>query len=332
MTEIATTKRGRVFSGARPTGRQHLGNYLGAIRNYVALQDGYDCVYCVVDLHALTTLQDTDKLREWTYDMVLDWLAAGMDPDRGTIIFVQSHVPQVTELHLLFSMVTPLGWLTRLPTFKEKVRQQPDNVNYGLVGYPVLMAADITLYKADTVPVGVDQSPHLEFTREIVRRFNYHFGDVLIEPQAKFTDFPKVLGLDGQQKMSKSLNNHLEIAASPEEIQQRVMQMVTDPARRYRTDPGHPEVCNVFTLHGFFSPDQVAQIEQDCRSAKIGCVECKRLFARNLIDYFAPFRERRAALAADPDRVWDILADGARRASAIAAETIAQVKAAVGLP
>jgi tryptophanyl-tRNA synthetase len=332
MTTTGTNKRGRVFSGARPTGRQHLGNYLGAIRNYVALQDAYDCVYCVVDLHALTTLQDTDKLREWTYEMVLDWLAAGMDPARGTIIFVQSHVPQVTELHLLFSMVTPLGWLTRLPTFKEKVRQQPDNVNYGLVGYPVLMAADITLYKADTVPVGVDQSPHLEFTREIVRRFNYHFGDVLIEPQAKFTDFPKVLGIDGQQKMSKSLNNHLEIAASPEELQQRVMQMVTDPARRYRTDPGHPEVCNVFTLHGFFSPDQVAHIEQDCRSARIGCVECKRLFARNLIDYFAPFRERRAALAADPDRVWDILADGAHRASAIAAETIAQVKAAVGLP
>jgi len=332
MTITATNKRGCVFSGARPTGRQHLGNYLGAIRNYVALQDDYDCVYCVVDLHALTTLQDTDKLREWTYEMVLDWLAAGMDPGRGTIIFVQSHVPQVTELHLLFSMVTPLGWLTRLPTFKEKVRQQPDNVNYGLVGYPVLMAADITLYKADTVPVGVDQSPHLEFTREIVRRFNHHFGDVLVEPQAKFTDFPKVLGIDGQQKMSKSLNNHLEIAASPEELQQRVMQMVTDPARRYRTDPGHPEVCNVFTLHGFFSPGQVAHIEQDCRSARIGCVECKRLFARNLIDYFAPFRERRAALAAEPDRVWDILADGARRASAIAAETIAQVKAAVGLP
>ncbi len=325
-------KRGRVFSGARPTGRQHLGNYLGAIRNYVALQDNYDCVYCIVDLHALTTLEDTDKLRGWTYEMVLDWLAVGMDPERGTIIFVQSHVPQVTELHLLFSMATPLGWLTRLPTFKEKVRQQPDNVNYGLVGYPVLMAADITLYKADIVPVGVDQAPHLEFTREIVRRFNRHFGDVLVEPQAKHTDFPKVLGIDGQQKMSKSLNNHIEIAAPPEEIQQRVMQMMTDPARRYRSDPGHPEVCNVFTLHDFFSSDQVAQIETDCRAAAIGCVECKRLFAKNLTDYFAPFRERRAELAEDPDRVWDILADGARRASAIAAETIAEAKAAVGLP
>jgi len=325
-------KKGRVFSGARPTGRQHLGNYLGAIRNYVALQDDYDCIYCVVDLHALTTLEDTNKLRNWTYEMTLDWLAAGMDPERGTTIFVQSHVPQVTELHLMLSMATPLGWLTRLPTFKEKVRQHPENVNYGLVGYPVLMAADITLYKADTVPVGVDQAPHLEFTREIVRRFNHHFGDILIEPQGKFTDFPKVLGLDGEQKMSKSLDNHIEIAASPEEIEKKVMHMVTDPARRFRKDPGHPEVCNVFTLHGFFSADVVGQIETDCRSAAIGCVECKRLFAKNLANYFAPFRERRAALAADPDRVWNILSDGARRASAIAAETIAEAKASMGLP
>jgi len=325
-------KKGRVFSGARPTGRQHLGNYLGAIRNYVALQDDYDCIYCVVDLHALTTLEDTNKLRNWTYEMTLDWLAAGMDPERGTTIFVQSHVPQVTELHLMLSMATPLGWLTRLPTFKEKVRQHPENVNYGLVGYPVLMAADITLYKADTVPVGVDQAPHLEFTREIVRRFNHHFGDILIEPQGKFTDFPKVLGLDGEQKMSKSLDNHIEIAASPEEIEKKVMHMVTDPARRFRKDPGHPEVCNVFTLHGFFSADVVAQIETDCRSAAIGCVECKRLFAKNLANHFAPFRERRAALAADPDRVWDILSDGAHRASAIAAETIAEAKASMGLP
>jgi len=325
-------KKGRAFSGARPTGRQHLGNYLGAIRNYVALQDDYDCVYCVVDLHALTTLENTGKLREWTYEMTLDWLAAGMDPDQGTIIFVQSHVPQVVELHLLLSMATPLGWLTRLPTFKEKIRQQPDNVNYGLVGYPVLMAADITLYKANVVPVGVDQAPHLEFTREIVRRFNHHFGDVLIEPQAKHTEFTKVLGIDGEHKMSKSLNNHIEISASPEEIEQRVMQMKTDPARKYRSDPGHPGVCNVFALHGFFSSDQTAQIEQDCRGAKIGCVQCKRLFAQNMSDYFAPFRERRAELAADPDFVWDILAEGARRASTIASEVIAEVKDAVGLP
>ena len=325
-------KKGRVFSGARPTGRQHLGNYLGAIRNYVALQDDYDCVYCVVDLHALTTLADTDKLKEWTYEMALDWLAAGMDPDRGTVVFVQSHVPQVTELHTILSMVTPLGWLTRLPTFKDKVRQQPDNVNYGLVGYPVLMAADITLYRADVVPVGVDQAPHLEITREIVRRCNYHFGEVLVEPQAKHTEFTKVLGTDGEQKMSKSLDNHIEIAGTPEEIEQRVMGMVTDPARRYRSDPGNPEVCNVFTLHEFFSPDQVAQIEKECRTAKIGCVDCKRLFAQNLSEYFAPFRARRAELAAEPNLVWEVLAEGARRASVIASEVIANVKDAVGLP
>ena len=324
-------KKGRVFSGARPTGRQHLGNYLGAIRNYVALQDDYECVYCVVDLHALTTLENTDKLKEWTREMTLDWLAAGMRPEE-TIIFVQSHVPQVTELHTILSMVTPLGWLTRLPTFKEKVRRHPDNVNYGLVGYPVLMAADIALYKADIVPVGVDQAPHLEFTREIVRRFNHHFGKVLVEPQAKHTEFTKVLGIDGTNKMSKSLDNHIEIAAEPEEIWERVRMMVTDPARRYRHDPGHPEVCNIFALHRFFSAGEVDQIEADCRSAAIGCVNCKKKFARNLGDYFAPFRERRVEFAANPDYVWDVLADGARRADAIASQVLREVKTAVGLP
>ena len=326
-------KKGRVFSGARPTGRQHLGNYLGAIRNYVALQEDYDCVYCVVDLHALTTLQDTEYLREHTYEMVLDWLAAGMDP-QPTIIFVQSHVPQVTELHTILSMVTPMGWLTRLPTFKEKVRQQPDNVNYGLLGYPVLMAADIALYKADTVPVGEDQGPHLEFTREIVRRFNYHFGETLVEPQMKLTDVPRVLGTDGVNKMSKSLNNHIELAASPQEIMERVMTMVTDPARQYRTDPGHPEICNVFHLHKHFSADAeaIVQVAADCRHATIGCVEHKKWFARDLADHFAPFRARRAELAADPDHVWEVLADGAARARVIAAQTLAEVKEKVGLP
>ncbi len=326
-------KKGRVFSGARPTGRQHLGNYLGAVRNYVALQDDYDCIYCVVDLHALTTLKDTEYLREHTSEMVLDWLAAGMDPET-TIIFVQSHVPQVTELHTILSMVTPMGWLTRLPTFKEKVRQQPDNVNYGLLGYPVLMAADITLYKADIVPVGEDQAPHLEFTREIVRRFNYHFGETLVEPQMRLTDFPRVLGTDGINKMSKSLNNHIELATSPEEILERVMTMVTDPARQYRTDPGHPEICNVFQLHKHFlrDPEAIDEIEADCRNAAIGCVEHKKWFARDLADHFAPFRARRAELAADPDHVWEVLADGAARARVIAAETLAEVKEKVGLP
>jgi tryptophanyl-tRNA synthetase len=326
-------KKDRVFSGARPTGRQHLGNYLGAIKNYVALQDDYDCVYCVVDLHALTTLTDTQHLKEWTYEMLLDWLAAGIDPDRGTIIFVQSHVPQVTELHTILSMVTPLGKLTRLPTFKEKVRQQPDNVNYGLVGYPVLMAADITLYKAGVVPVGVDQASHLEFTREIVRTFNHHFGSVLVEPQAKHTEVPKVLGIDGVNKMSKSLDNHIELASEPDEIYARVRMMVTDPQRQRRTDPGRPGVCNVFSLHNVFTPQEtVRQIDADCRTAAIGCVDCKGLLAQNLADHLAPFRERRAQLADGPDQVWDVLHDGAERARVIAREVIAEVKTAVGLP
>jgi len=324
-------KKGRVFSGARPTGRQHLGNYLGAIRNYVALQDEYECVYCIVDLHALTTLEDTDKLREWTVDMTLDWLAAGIRPEE-TILFVQSHVPQVTMLHTILSMVTPLGWLTRLPTFKEKVRENPHNVNYGLVGYPVLMAADIALYKAHAVPVGVDQAPHLEFTRELVRRFNHQFGEVLVEPQAKHTEFTKVLGIDGVAKMGKSLDNHIEIAATPDEIGARVRMMVTDPARRYRSDPGHPEVCNVFSLHKFFSPNEVAQIEVDCRSAAIGCVACKQKFAQNLSDHFGPFRERRQEFARDPNYTWDVLADGARRARLIADQVLGEVAEAIGLP
>ena len=325
--------KGRVFSGARPTGRQHLGNYLGAIQNYVALQDDYDCVYCVVDLHALTTLRDTQELKRNTYEMVLDWLAAGMDPQRS-IIFVQSHVPQVTELHVILSMVTPMGWLTRLPTFKEKVRQQPDNVNYGLLGYPVLMAADIALYKADTVPVGEDQLPHLEFSREVVRRFNAQFGQTLVEPQGKLTETPRIMGLDGVNKMSKSLDNHIELAASPQEIRRRVMTMVTDPARRFKSDPGHPEICNVHALHKIFSddPGAMAQIDSDCRTAKIGCVEHKKRFAEDLVKALAPFQARRAELAHDPNLVWDVLADGATRARAIAQQTITEVKSQVGLP
>lgn len=325
-------KKGRVFSGARPTGRQHLGNYLGAIKNYVAMQDEYDCVYCVVDLHALTTLETTHDLRANTYEMALDWLAAGIDPAKA-IVFVQSHVPQVTELHTILSMVTPLGKLTDLPTFKDKVRENPNNVNYGLVGYPVLMAADIVLYKADLVPVGVDQQPHIEFARETVRSFNYRYNtNVLIEPGMKVAEVPKVLGLDGQQKMGKSLNNHIELASTPEETSQRVMSMVTDPQRMRRTDPGNPDVCNVYTMHKIFSSvEEVAHINVECRRAGIGCVECKRLLAKNMNAHLAPFRERRAALNEQPDQIWDMLHDGDRRARAIAEQTMSEVRDAIGL-
>jgi tryptophanyl-tRNA synthetase len=320
----------RVFSGARPTGRQHIGNYVGAVQNYVALQDEYDCVYCIVDIHALTTVENTASLREDIHEMVLDWLAAGIDPQKS-IIFVQSHVPQVVELHTLFSMVTPLSWLLRVPTFKEKAKMQPDNVNYGLVGYPVLMTADIALYKGEVVPVGEDQLPHLELAREIVRRFNSLFGVVFPEPQAKLTNFPLVLGLDGMQKMSKSYDNHIEISASAQEILKRVMTAVTDPARKYRSDPGHPEVCNVFRLHNFFTPTRVEEIASECRAASIGCVDCKKVLAQSISSKLGPFRERRAGLASKPGYVGEVLADGANRAQAIAEETIKQVKEKMNL-
>lgn len=324
-------KKGRVFSGARPTGRQHLGNYLGAIKNYVALQDDYRTVYCVVDIHALTTVETTRDLAFNTQEMTLDWLAAGMDPEKS-IIFVQSHVPEVMELHTVLSMVTPLGKLTALPTFKEKVRDNPDNVNYGLVGYPVLMSADILLYKADVVPVGTDQIPHLEFAREVVRSFNHRYGtDILVEPQAKVTQIPKVLGIDGERKMSKSLNNHIELAASPEETQKRVMSMVTDPQRIRRDDPGDPDVCNVFTLHKIFSSaEEVQEIDQECRKAGIGCVDCKRKLAANLNQHLEPFRAKREQLSQNPSYVKEILVDGAKRAKVIARETMSEVRDAIG--
>jgi tryptophanyl-tRNA synthetase len=330
---MAGNKKGRVFSGARPTGRQHLGNYLGAIKNYVALQEAYECVYCIVDLHALTTVEDTENLRQNTYDMVLDWLAAGIRPAEA-IVFVQSHVSEVTELHTILSMVAQLGKLTDLPTFKEKVRLQPQNVNYGLVGYPVLMTADIVLYKANLVPVGIDQAPHLEYARELVRSFNYRYNtNVLIEPQMKNTEVPKVLGIDGVEKMSKSLNNHIEIAGTPEETQQRVMQMVTDPQRIRRSDPGNPDVCNVFSMHKVFSSaEEVEMVNVECRRAGIGCVDCKKLLAKNMNANLAPFRQRRSELAQDPDLVKNVLQDGARRAKAIASQTMCEVREAVGLP
>lgn len=325
--------RGRVFSGARPTGRQHLGNLLGAIKNYVALQENYDCVYCVVDIHALTTMETTENLKANTIDMVLDWRAAGMDPKKS-IIFIQSHIPEVLELHTYLSMVTQLGKLTDLPTFKEKVRENPHNVNYGLVGYPVLMAADILLYKADTVPVGVDQAPHIEFTREVVRSFNYRYNtNVLIEPQMKVTEFPKIIGIDGIQKMGKSLDNHIEMASTPEETTKRVMMMVTDPQRQRRSDPGNPDVCNVFAFHKIFSSkEEVDQINRECRKAEIGCVDCKKLLAKNLNHNLQPFREIRAELAKDEDNIWAILEDGSKRARVIAQNTIQEVRSAIGLP
>jgi tryptophanyl-tRNA synthetase len=326
-------KKGRVFSGARPTGRQHLGNYLGAIQNYVALQKDYECIYCIVDIHALTTLETTRDLVNNTFEMALDWLAAGLQPEES-ILFIQSHVPEVTELHTILSMVTMLGKLTDLPTFKEKAREQPHNINYGLVGYPVLMAADILLYKASIVPVGLDQAPHLEFTREIVRSFNHRFQtSVLIEPQMKITEAPVVLGIDGERKMSKSLNNDIELASSPEETSERVMQMKTDPARLRRSDPGNPDVCNVYSMHKFFSSkEEIEMVNRECRKAGIGCVECKQLLAKNINTHLEPFRQKRAEISRNPQAVWDILHQGAGKARTIAQQTMDEVRTAIGLP
>ena len=321
----------RVFAGIRATGRQHIGNYLGAIQNFVALQDKYPCIYSVVDYHSLTTLSETDELKANVFETTLDLLAAGIDPER-TILYVQSHVPEVAELHLILSMVVPNGWLLRVPTFKEKARAQPDNVNYGLVGYPVLQTADIVLYKANKVPVGRDQLPHLELAREIVRRFNRHFGETFPEPEAELTNAPAVVGLDGTNKMSKSLNNHVEIALSEEETEKRVRSAVTDTQRRRRSDPGRPEVCNVYSLHEFFDPEKRPWIYEQCTTAGIGCVDCKGILADAINDFFRPIRERRRELEADPDQVHAVLAEGARRAAEIARPVLAEVKEKVGLP
>jgi tryptophanyl-tRNA synthetase len=321
-------KKRRIFSGARPTGRQHIGNYLGALQNWVKLQDDYHCIYCIVDIHALTSLEDTSQLQKNIYEMMLDWLAVGLDPRKSTL-FVQSHVPEVMELYTLLGMITPLSWLTRVPTFKEKVKLQPHNVNYGLVGYPVLMTADIVLYKAGVVPVGEDQLPHLELAREIARRFNSLFGDTFPEPEGKLTSYPLVVGLDGKTKMSKQAGNDIELALSPEETIKKVKTAFTDPARRYRSDPGHPEVCNVYKLLGQF--EKSGGIAERCRKAEIGCVDCKLLLAEAINNVLKPIREKRALLEADPQHIADVLADGARRARVIARKTLKEVKQKMGL-
>ncbi len=315
----------RIFSGARPTGRQHIGNYLGALQNWVRLQDEYDCIYCIVDIHALTSMEDTSQLQENIHEMMLDWLAVGLDPEKS-ILFVQSHVPEVMELHTLLSMITPLGWLLRVPTFKEKVKLQPHNINYGLVGYPVLMTADIVLYKAEVIPVGEDQLPHLELAREIARRFNSLFGNTFPKPEAKLTSYPLVLGLDGKEKMSKQAGNDIELALSAEETIERVMTAYTDPARRYRSDPGHPKICNVYKLLGYFDSSKTSGVAKRCRRAEIGCVDCKMLLAEAINNTLKPVRERRAELAANPKHIADILADGAKRARVIARKTLRDVK------
>ncbi len=327
-----TASRGRVLSGMRPTGRLHLGNHLGALDNWVALQADHDCFYFVADWHALTTaMPEKGELWTNTLEMVADWLGAGLDPERSTL-FVQSLVPEHAELHLLFSMLTPVAWLERVPTYKEMVEQLGlESPSYGLLGYPLLQSADILIYKPRWVPVGVDQAPHVELTREVARRFNHLFGPVFPEPEVKLTVIPKVPGTDGR-KMSKSYDNAIYLADPPEVTVPKVRTMMTDPARKRRSDPGNPEVCPVFDLHRIFTPEADRErVATGCRTAGIGCLDCKAV----LLDYLMPvldrIRERRAEFAARPDWLREILHEGSARARRTARETLAEAKAAVGI-
>jgi len=326
--------RPRIFSGIQPSGIAHLGNDLGAIRNYVALQDrgaveAFETIYCIVDYHALTSVHDPDRLRRQTLEMAATLIALGLDPDKCTL-FVQSHRPEVTELCWLFDTVTPVGWLLRTPTYKEKRQTQPEDVNHGLLAYPVLQAADIVLYKASLVPVGMDQAAHLELSREIVRAFNARYGETFPEPQPVYTEAPVVLGTDGVKKMSKSVGNTIEILAEPEVIRKQVMSMVTDTQRILRTDRGRPQVCNVCRLHRHFGNDY-EEIWEGERTARTGCVDTKKLLAERIIAHYAPARETYRELMSDPVRLGRILDDGAERARPIAEDTMAEVRERMGL-
>lgn len=321
--------RPRIFSGIQPSGAPHIGNDLGAIRNYVRLQWEYEAIYCIVDYHALTSTHDPDVLRARTRDMAVSLLALGLDPEKCTL-FVQSHRIEHPELAWLLSTVTPVSWLERTPTYKEKRETQPDDVNHGLLTYPVLQAADIAMYKATLVPVGKDQAPHLEVSREILRAFNNRYGDTFPEPQAVFTEAPTVIGTDGVRKMSKSVGNTIDVLGEPDLIRKQVMSMVTDTQRILRTDPGRPEVCNVCQLQRFFGPD-FEELWEGERTARTGCVDMKRVLADRIVRYYAPARERYLELESKPAMVDEILAAGAARLAPRAAETMAEVRDKMGL-
>jgi tryptophanyl-tRNA synthetase len=325
--------RPRILSGMRPTGKLHLGHWVGALENWVKLQDQYECYFFVADWHALTThYADTSELRENVREMVTDWLAVGLDPAKATF-FLQSHLLEHAELHLLLSMVMPLGWLERVPTYKEQLENIKDRDlhTYGFLGYPVLQAADILIYKAKYVPVGEDQLPHIELTRELARRFNKFYGAVFPEPQALLTAIPRLRGTDGR-RMSKSYGNTIHLSDPPEVVSRKVADMMTDPARKRRTDKGNPDVCPVFDHHKVFSPEDVIdRVNRECRTAEIGCVDCKKLMAEHVNKFLAPILKRRKSYEEDPKRVLSILEEGTKKARSVAQATMAEVRAAVKL-
>ena len=328
--------RKRVLSGMRSTGKLHLGNYVGALQSWVRMQDEYQCFFMVADWHALTTdYADTSKIKENSLEVALDWLAAGLDPEKS-VIFIQSHVPAHAELHLLFSMITPLGWLERVPTYKEQREniKDKDLGTYGFLGYPVLQAADILIYKANCVPVGEDQVAHVELTREIARRFNGFYGipkEVLPEPQALLTPAAKLPGTDGR-KMSKSYGNTIMLTDPEPVVRRKLKTMVTDPARVRRSDPGNPDVCPVGDLHKIFSDKAtMAKVYEGCRSAGIGCIECKGWAADALVQLLNPMQQRRKKFEENPRLAWDILEAGTKQARKAAGETMDDVRNAMGI-
>ncbi len=322
-----------VLSGMRSTGKLHLGHYFGTLANWVELQSRHECFFFAADWHALTSeYADPSQVAANTVEALADWIASGVDPERATV-FVQSMVPEHAELHLLLSMITPLGWLERVPTYKEQLREveSRDLSTYGFLGYPVLQTADIILYRADLVPVGEDQASHLEISREITRRFNSAYGDIFPEPKALFTPTPKVPGLDGR-KMSKSYGNAINLSDPPEVVREKCTSMFTDPTRIRRSDPGHPESCNLFAFHRLVSPPEVAaRVERDCRAATIGCVDDKKLLAEQLIAFLEPIRRRREELMADRGALLELLVRGSDRARERARDTMDRVRKALGL-
>ena len=323
----------RILSGMRPTGKLHLGNLVGALANWVRLQDEYESFHFVADWHMLTTdYADTSAVRENTWEIIADWLAAGLDPKKATF-FVQSRLPEHAELHLLFSMITPLGWLERVPTYKEQLENITDRDihTYGFLGYPLLQSADILMYKADAVPVGEDQVPHVELTREVARRFNQFYGPVFPEPKALLTPSPRLPGTDGR-KMSKSYNNAIFLTDTPETVSKKLATMITDPARKRRSDPGNPDVCPVFDLHKIFSKQEtIDRVNHECRTAEIGCIDCKKLVAGRVNETLAPIQQRRRPYEEKPQLVWDVLDEGTGWARKVAQATMAEVRAAMKL-
>jgi tryptophanyl-tRNA synthetase len=323
--------RPRILSGMRPTGALHLGNLMGALENWARLQDSYDCFFAIVDWHSLTTdYTDPSGIRESILEVATDWLAAGLDPARS-VLFIQSLVPEHAELHLLLSMITPVSWLERVPTYKEQQQQltEKDLSTYGFLGYPVLQAADVVIYKADAVPVGEDQAPHIELTREIVRRFNNLYAPIFPEPKTLLTEAKRIPGTDGR-KMSKSYANAIYLKDDPDTVRRKLKPMVTDPARKRRTDPGDPAVCPVFDLHKAFStPETQEWAAAGCRSAAIGCIDCKNRLTDHVLERLSTIHARRPEFASHPDTVWDILAEGSKRARAVAQATMDEVREAL---